>query len=169
MTNEPNINHLATLFRDAHWRSLDSICSHPLEAEDIENERYIFAVQMSRHVLFLNWSPFFLFLCWSHFTKRSRGFSNNVFLFFVSFWRSYGPFWSPTLFLFVCLFVFSILQSFYPEPLEHIFTLFMNFECHVIFSKVFRPKRPKVGPRREFRVLWKTDLSSSSGFCMKLH
>ena len=37
MTNEPNINHLATLFRDAHWRSLDSICSHPLEAEDIEN------------------------------------------------------------------------------------------------------------------------------------
>ena len=37
MTNEPNINHLVTLFRDAHWRSLDSICSHPLEAEDIEN------------------------------------------------------------------------------------------------------------------------------------
>ena len=37
MSNEPNINHLVTLFRDAHWRSLDSICSHPLEAEDIEN------------------------------------------------------------------------------------------------------------------------------------
>ena len=37
MTNEPNINHLVTLFRDAHWRSLDSICSHPLKAEDIEN------------------------------------------------------------------------------------------------------------------------------------
>ena len=37
MTNEPNINHLVTLFRDAHWRSLDSICSHPLEAEDIED------------------------------------------------------------------------------------------------------------------------------------
>ena len=37
MTNDPNINHLITLFRDAHWRSLDSICSHPLEAEDIEN------------------------------------------------------------------------------------------------------------------------------------
>jgi len=37
MTNDPNINHLVTLFRDAHWRSLDSICSHPLEAEDIEN------------------------------------------------------------------------------------------------------------------------------------
>nr|BAR31055.1 hypothetical protein [uncultured Mediterranean phage uvMED] len=37
MTNDPNINHLVTLFRDAHWRSLDSICSHPLQAEDIEN------------------------------------------------------------------------------------------------------------------------------------
>tara|TARA_Y100000004_G_scaffold113595_1_gene127528 strand:- start:341 stop:520 length:180 start_codon:yes stop_codon:yes gene_type:complete len=37
MSKEPNINHLVTLFRDAHWRSLDSICSHPLEAEDIEN------------------------------------------------------------------------------------------------------------------------------------
>ena len=37
MTSDPNINHLVTLFRDAHWRSLDSICSHPLEAEDIEN------------------------------------------------------------------------------------------------------------------------------------
>ena len=37
MSSEPNINHLVTLFRDAHWRSLDSICSHPLEAEDIEN------------------------------------------------------------------------------------------------------------------------------------
>ena len=37
MTNDPNINHLVTLFRDAHWRSLDNICSHPLEPEDIEN------------------------------------------------------------------------------------------------------------------------------------
>ena len=37
MTTDPNIDHLITLFRDAHWRSLDSICSHPLEAEDIEN------------------------------------------------------------------------------------------------------------------------------------
>ena len=37
MPSDPNINHLVTLFRDAHWRSLDSICSHPLEAEDIEN------------------------------------------------------------------------------------------------------------------------------------
>ena len=37
MSSEPNINHLVTLFRDAHWRSLDSICSHPLKAEDIEN------------------------------------------------------------------------------------------------------------------------------------
>ena len=37
MSNDPNINHLVTLFRDAHWRSLDSICSHPLEADDIEN------------------------------------------------------------------------------------------------------------------------------------
>ena len=37
MSSELNINHLVTLFRDAHWRSLDSICSHPLEAEDIEN------------------------------------------------------------------------------------------------------------------------------------
>ena len=35
MTSDPNINHLVTLFRDAHWRSLDSICSHPLEAEEI--------------------------------------------------------------------------------------------------------------------------------------
>ena len=37
MTNDPNINHLITLFREAHWRSLDSICSHPLDAEAIEN------------------------------------------------------------------------------------------------------------------------------------
>ena len=37
MTSDPNINHLVTLFRDAHWRSLDSIWSNPLEAEDIEN------------------------------------------------------------------------------------------------------------------------------------
>ena len=37
MTNYPNINHLITLFKDAHSRSLDNICTHPLEAEDIEN------------------------------------------------------------------------------------------------------------------------------------
>tara|TARA_R100000322_G_scaffold86232_1_gene53656 strand:- start:371 stop:556 length:186 start_codon:yes stop_codon:yes gene_type:complete len=37
MTNDPNINHLITLFKDAHSRSLDNICTHPLEAEDIEN------------------------------------------------------------------------------------------------------------------------------------
>ena len=37
MSSELNINNLVTLFRDAHWRSLDSICSHPLKAEDIEN------------------------------------------------------------------------------------------------------------------------------------
>tara|TARA_B100000945_G_C20228240_1_gene523968 strand:+ start:475 stop:663 length:189 start_codon:yes stop_codon:yes gene_type:complete len=32
-----NNNHLWTLFHDAHWRSLDNICSHPLEAKDIED------------------------------------------------------------------------------------------------------------------------------------
>ena len=32
-----NENHLWTLFNDAHWRSLDSICSHPLEAQEIED------------------------------------------------------------------------------------------------------------------------------------
>ena len=32
-----NNNHLWTLFYDAHWRSLDNICSHPLEAKDIED------------------------------------------------------------------------------------------------------------------------------------
>ena len=37
MTSDPNSSHLVTLFKDAHWRSLDSICSHPLDAEDIEN------------------------------------------------------------------------------------------------------------------------------------
>ena len=37
MSNEPNITHLINLFKDAHWRSLDHICSHRLEAEDIEN------------------------------------------------------------------------------------------------------------------------------------
>ena len=37
MTNDPNINHLITLFKDAHSRSIDNICTHPLEAEDIEN------------------------------------------------------------------------------------------------------------------------------------
>jgi hypothetical protein len=37
MTNDPNITHLMTLFKDAHSRSLDNICTHPLEAEDIEN------------------------------------------------------------------------------------------------------------------------------------
>ena len=37
MTSDPNINHLNTLFKDAHSRSIDNICSHPLDAEDIEN------------------------------------------------------------------------------------------------------------------------------------
>ena len=37
MANDPNINHLITLFKDAHSRSLDNICTHPLDAEDIEN------------------------------------------------------------------------------------------------------------------------------------
>ena len=37
MTNDPNINHLITLFKDAHSRSIDIISTHPLEAEDIEN------------------------------------------------------------------------------------------------------------------------------------
>ena len=37
MSNEPNITHLITLFKDAHSRSLDNICTHPLEAEDIED------------------------------------------------------------------------------------------------------------------------------------
>ena len=32
-----NQNHLWTLFNDAHWRSLDNICSHPLEAQEIED------------------------------------------------------------------------------------------------------------------------------------
>ena len=32
-----NSNHLWTLFDDAHWRSLDNICSHPLEAQEIED------------------------------------------------------------------------------------------------------------------------------------
>tara|TARA_B100000131_G_C17862555_1_gene510711 strand:+ start:454 stop:633 length:180 start_codon:yes stop_codon:yes gene_type:complete len=37
MNNDPNITHLMTLFKDAHSRSLDNICTHPLEAEDIED------------------------------------------------------------------------------------------------------------------------------------
>jgi len=37
MANDPNITHLMTLFKDAHSRSLDNICTHPLQAEDIEN------------------------------------------------------------------------------------------------------------------------------------
>ena len=40
MTNDPNSSHLVTLFKDAHWRSLDSICSHPLDAEAIEDLGY---------------------------------------------------------------------------------------------------------------------------------
>ena len=32
-----NDNHLWTLFNDAHWRSLDNICSHPLKAQEIED------------------------------------------------------------------------------------------------------------------------------------
>jgi len=37
MTSDPNSNHLVTLFKDAHSRSLDNICTHPLDAEAIEN------------------------------------------------------------------------------------------------------------------------------------
>lgn len=37
MNNDPNLTHLITLFKDAHSRSLDNICTHPLEAEDIED------------------------------------------------------------------------------------------------------------------------------------
>ena len=37
MTNDPNINHLITLFKDAHSRSIVNICTHPLDAKDIEN------------------------------------------------------------------------------------------------------------------------------------
>ena len=37
MSNQPNITHLITLFKDAHSRSLDNICTHPLEAKDIED------------------------------------------------------------------------------------------------------------------------------------
>tara|TARA_R100000329_G_C7532702_1_gene187950 strand:+ start:533 stop:712 length:180 start_codon:yes stop_codon:yes gene_type:complete len=37
MNNDPNLTHLMTLFKDAHSRSLDNICTHPLEAEDIED------------------------------------------------------------------------------------------------------------------------------------
>ena len=32
-----NNDHLWTLFNDAHWRSLDNICTHPLEAQEIED------------------------------------------------------------------------------------------------------------------------------------
>ena len=37
MTNEVDFEHLWTLFKDAHERSLDNILSHPLKAEDIED------------------------------------------------------------------------------------------------------------------------------------
>ena len=37
MNNDPNLTHLITLFKDAHSRSLDNICTHPLEAKDIED------------------------------------------------------------------------------------------------------------------------------------
>ena len=37
MLDGVNIDHLCTLFNDAHWRSLDNICSHPLKAEQIED------------------------------------------------------------------------------------------------------------------------------------
>ena len=36
MTNQPDTTHLITLFKDAHSRSLDNICTHPLQAEDID-------------------------------------------------------------------------------------------------------------------------------------
>ena len=32
-----NENHLWTLFKEAHSDSLDNICSHPLEAQEIED------------------------------------------------------------------------------------------------------------------------------------
>jgi len=35
--NNHNNEHLWTLFSDAHWRSLDNICSHPLKAKEIED------------------------------------------------------------------------------------------------------------------------------------
>tara|TARA_B100000212_G_scaffold80942_1_gene57950 strand:+ start:54 stop:260 length:207 start_codon:yes stop_codon:yes gene_type:complete len=35
--NIHNNDHLWTLFNDAHWRSLDNICSHPLKAKEIED------------------------------------------------------------------------------------------------------------------------------------
>tara|TARA_B100000614_G_C14346277_1_gene411056 strand:+ start:299 stop:505 length:207 start_codon:yes stop_codon:yes gene_type:complete len=35
--NDHNNEHLWTLFNDAHWRSLDNICSHPLKAKEIED------------------------------------------------------------------------------------------------------------------------------------
>ena len=35
--NNHNNEHLWTLFNDAHWRSLDNICSHPLKAKEIED------------------------------------------------------------------------------------------------------------------------------------
>ena len=37
LLNTDQYNDLWTLFNDAHWRSLDNICSHPLEAKDIED------------------------------------------------------------------------------------------------------------------------------------
>ena len=35
--NNHNNDHLWTLFNDAHWRSLDNICSHPLKSKEIED------------------------------------------------------------------------------------------------------------------------------------
>ena len=40
-----NNNHLWTLFDDAHWRSLDNICSHPLEAQEIEDLAEVLGLQ----------------------------------------------------------------------------------------------------------------------------
>ena len=37
MLDGVDTNHLRTLFHDAHWRSLDNICSYPLKAEQIED------------------------------------------------------------------------------------------------------------------------------------
>ena len=37
MLDGVDTDHLWTLFHDAHWRSLDNICSHPLNAEQIED------------------------------------------------------------------------------------------------------------------------------------
>ena len=46
-----NENHLWTLFNDAHWRSLDNICSHPLEAQEIEDLAEGLGLEIMAHQL----------------------------------------------------------------------------------------------------------------------